>query len=952
MKDEDKSKEQLLTELRHLRQQITELEISNAERRRSEKALGESEETFRAIANYTSDVEAWFGTDGRLRWINPSVERILGYTPAECLVMPDFPLPLIHPEDAARVVEELSEAHRGGRGDHQEFRFVHKGGTVRWGAVSWDPIFDQHGQSLGHRSSVRDISRSKRAEEALQRSMETACQLAKENEIIAEIGRIISSSLDIEEVYGRFAEEVKKIISFDRIVITIINPEDHTATVIYVSGIEVAGRNKGEAYPLAGSITEEVRRTRSSLFLQAEDPKEIREALERSPSLKFNFQNGIRSMISGPLISKDEVIGVLHLRSTKPNAYSEKDLRIIERVGNRIAGAIANAQLFAERNKAEEALRRSEEKYRKVCNYAPLGFVVWGVDYRILEWNKQAEEMFGWAHDEAVGKNFFDLIISEKGRQRVKGIVEDLMRGKIERHIIHENVKKNGEPIWCEWNNAVFWDSEGRAVGVISLALDITARKQTEEMLQKMEQEYRMLAENSPDLIARFDTCLRHLYVNSAAARAGKLSASEYVGLTITESGVSEPVATMWDQRIRQVLRTGKMGEVEDAFPTPEGIRFFHTRLVPELTSDGSVCSVLSVARDITERKRAEEALRENEQKYRSLFDGSRDAVYITTREGQFVDFNNAILDLFGYTKDEMMRLNTKNLYAHPKNRLRFQREIEKKGSVREYEVEFSKKDGTKIYCLLTSSLRQSKDGKILGYHGVIRDITERRQWEDHLNNSREQLRALAARLQVVREEERTQIARQIHDELGQQLTGFKMDLSWLSKKLPKTNKSLGNKTESMMKLIDEAIQSVRKISSELRPGILDDLGLVAAIEWQAQDFQKRSGIKCELKLNLKEIDLDRNLSTAVFRIFQETLTNVIRHAKATRVKTTLVKKNGKLELKVEDNGKGIGQNKIFDSKSLGLVGMRERILPWQGQIDIHGIRGQGTTVRVIIPLK
>jgi signal transduction histidine kinase len=187
---------------------------------------------------------------------------------------------------------------------------------------------------------------------------------------------------------------------------------------------------------------------------------------------------------------------------------------------------------------------------------------------------------------------------------------------------------------------------------------------------------------------------------------------------------------------------------------------------------------------------------------------------------------------------------------------------------------------------------------------------------------------------------------------LGQQLTGFKMDLSWLSKKLPKTNKSLGNKTESMMKLIDEAIQSVRKISSELRPGILDDLGLVAAIEWQAQDFQKRSGIKCELKLNLKEIDLDRNLSTAVFRIFQETLTNVIRHAKATRVKTTLVKKNGKLELKVEDNGKGIGQNKIFDSKSLGLVGMRERILPWQGQIDIHGIRGQGTTVRVIIPLK
>ncbi|MBM4331874.1 MAG: sensor histidine kinase [Deltaproteobacteria bacterium] len=151
---------------------------------------------------------------------------------------------------------------------------------------------------------------------------------------------------------------------------------------------------------------------------------------------------------------------------------------------------------------------------------------------------------------------------------------------------------------------------------------------------------------------------------------------------------------------------------------------------------------------------------------------------------------------------------------------------------------------------------------------------------------------------------------------------------------------------------IDATIQSVRRISSELRPGILDDLGLIAAIEWQAKDFQDRSGIKCEFKSNFEEIDLDRNLSTAVFRIFQETLTNVIRHAKATRVRTTLVKKNKQLELKVEDNGKGIAKNKISDSKSLGLAGMRERVLLWGGQIDINGIRGQGTTVQVFIPVK
>jgi PAS domain S-box-containing protein len=352
------------------------------------------------------------------------------------------------------------------------------------------------------------------------------------------------------------------------------------------------------------------------------------------------------------------------------------------------------------------------------------------------------------------------------------------------------------------------------------------------------------------------------------------------------------------------------------------------------------------------ERKRMEETLRDSEEKYRTLFENSKDAIYITTQEGQFVGFNNSTLDLFGYTKDEMMRLTVKNLFLHPRHRLKFQREIERKESVRDYAVRFRKKDGTKIYCLLTSNPQLSKDGKILGYRGIMRDITESKRWEEDLSNSREQLRALAARLQSVREEERTQIARQIHDELGQQLTGLKMDLSWLSKKLPKTHKSLGNKTESMMMLIDETIQSVRRISTELRPGILDDLGLMAALEWQAKDFQDRSGIKCEFKSNLEEIDLDRNLSTAVFRIFQETLNNVIRHAKATRIKTTLVKQNKKLELKVEDNGKGIAKNKIFDSKSLGLVGMRERILPWEGQIEISGIRGKGTTVRVIIPMK
>lgn len=233
----------------------------------------------------------------------------------------------------------------------------------------------------------------------------------------------------------------------------------------------------------------------------------------------------------------------------------------------------------------------------------------------------------------------------------------------------------------------------------------------------------------------------------------------------------------------------------------------------------------------------------------------------------------------------------------------------------------------------------------------VQQELAERKRIEEELRSSREQLRNLAAHIQSVGEEERTCMAREIHDELGQAMTALKMDLSWFSNRLRKDQKSLHEKTEAMSKLIDMTIQTVKRISTELRPGLLDDLGLSAAIEWQAEEFQHRTGIKCEVTINPKGIMFDKALSTAVFRIFQETLTNVARHANATRVKASLREKGGMLELKVRDNGKGITEKQISDPRSFGLIGIRERVRPWEGEVKILGIRNKGTTVTVIIPL-
>jgi signal transduction histidine kinase len=233
------------------------------------------------------------------------------------------------------------------------------------------------------------------------------------------------------------------------------------------------------------------------------------------------------------------------------------------------------------------------------------------------------------------------------------------------------------------------------------------------------------------------------------------------------------------------------------------------------------------------------------------------------------------------------------------------------------------------------------------------RERAERRQAEEKLRESHEQLRALSVYLQSVREEERTRIAREVHDELGQALTSCKLDLSWIAHHLPKELKPLLEKTRALSSHIDSTIQMVRRISTELRPGILDHLGLGAALEWQANEFQVRTGIKCDVQASLRDLQLPQDLNTTFFRIFQETLTNIIRHAGATRVIVTLRQRDGSILLEVKDNGRGISDAEVWNTKSMGLVGMRERAALLGGNFNITRVSPKnGTRVTVSIPLK
>ena len=233
----------------------------------------------------------------------------------------------------------------------------------------------------------------------------------------------------------------------------------------------------------------------------------------------------------------------------------------------------------------------------------------------------------------------------------------------------------------------------------------------------------------------------------------------------------------------------------------------------------------------------------------------------------------------------------------------------------------------------------------------LSREIRERRIAEVQLRESEVQLRALAARLVSIREEERARIAREIHDELGQVLTGLKMDVTWLARQLAGTDELIVEKAEAMCRLLDSTMHLIRRISTGLRPEILDEMGLVAAFGWQAKEFQKRMGMRCRLNLPEDQVVLDRELSTAVFRIFQEILTNIARHAKASSVEVNLTISDNHLNLKVVDDGIGISASQIRGHKSLGLLGMQERAQLFGGEVNIEGAAGRGTAVSVSIPM-
>lgn len=462
-----------------------------------------------------------------------------------------------------------------------------------------------------------------------------------------------------------------------------------------------------------------------------------------------------------------------------------------------------------------------------------------------------------------------------------------------------------------------------------SLFENFADRERAEQKLRHSEERYRDLYERTPVMMHSIDNEGRLVSVNEYWLEMLGYERSEVIGRRSTEFLTEASRRYALEVALPEFLKTGVASDVEYQMVKKNGdVIDILLSAISQRDQSGEIEHTRAFIVDVTERKQAEEELRQSQRRYRRLVELSPEAILVHAN-WRILYVNPAGIRLLGGEREEDILGKSVIDFVHAADTQAVEDRIQK------------------VY--------RGEDAAPLEWKLSV-EIVVRKDAEQRAYRLNEQLRALSLRHQAIREDERTRIAREIHDELGTTLTALRMDLSWLERRLSEPTDAehpdrRPPEIRSMIGLVDSTIQSVRRIATELRPAVLDEFGLVAAIEWQTQDFQRRTGTRCTATLPESEIPVDPEKSTAIFRICQESLTNVIRHARATHVEVSVVSDGHDLILTVKDDGRGITQAQIDSPGALRLLGIKERALGLGGSVDVQGEAGEGTTITVTIPL-
>jgi len=604
----------------------------------------------------------------------------------------------------------------------------------------------------------------------------------------------------------------------------------------------------------------------------------------------------------------------------------------------RIMGAMND---ITDRELIKQQILKEKELSDSIINSLPGIFYLFNKEGKYLRWNKNLETVSGYTGEEISNMhplNFFEakdhaLLSAKIGNVFIAG----------EDEVVADFLLKNRQKVPYYFNGqAIEYEGEACLMGV---GLDFSEREKNARIIKQSEEKYRTIIEQASDGIFIADENAYFIDVNSAGCRMlgytkEELSKMKFTELIPTPDVITNPVkfddlkkadAVINERRL--IKKDGSVIEVE---------------ISAKVLADGRYQSIV---RDITERKKADEKIQFSEQKYRLLFYNNPLPMWMTTiPDLDIIDVNESAIKHYGYSREEFLKLNAKDMRP-AEDVENFINEVNKMdpdtSNIRSWR--HKKKDGTIIHVEIYSHEIFYEGQRV--WLGLSHDVTEKYKAKELLQKSYEDIRQLASNLQSIREDERTNIAREIHDELGQQLTGLKMDMHWLTRKIKSSDEEVNNKMKESIQLINATITSVRKIATDLRPSILDDLGLLAALEWQSDEFEKRSGTRVKFMNDAGDINVQPGVATALFRIYQELLTNIARHANANLVTASLHTDNDRLYFSIADNGAGFNIDTINKKKTLGLLGIKERTLLMGGTYEIKTKPGEGAEITISIPL-
>ena len=603
------------------------------------------------------------------------------------------------------------------------------------------------------------------------------------------------------------------------------------------------------------------------------------------------------------------------------------------------------------RNETIELKKTSHELKTLFENIDDVFFSVDMIQRKLVQISPSCEKIYGYsAGDFLKNVNLWYDVVVEEDKKIVLRNYPDMHSGN---HFTQEYriCKKDGAIRWLETKIAPTIDATGRLLRIDGLVSDITERKQNEQLLKESEAKYRSFFENSIDGILLTQTNGHILDANPAACSIFQMTKEEICRRG--RSGLIDTKDPKFHAFLKERERKGNVkGEI--TFIRKNGSKFFGEFSSAVFIDALGTTKTSVIIRDITDRIKANSQIEFEKRNRDALINSTDDLIWGVDTQMNLIAANQSFLQ-------EMKKLT--DIHLKPGDHLLLDKKFPKE-TVKAWEEFYKRALSGEAFIMQFHNLTPVesfsetsfhpiyKDELITGASCFSRDITERKKAEEEIILKKNQLRALSNHLQFIREEERTSIAREIHDELGQQITSLKMDIDWIMHTQNNPDKATTLKLQKMLQLSDRLITTIRKISSDLRPAIIDDLGIIAALEWMCDDFSEKTGISCLFTSTIKERKFESNFSITIYRILQESLTNVMRHARAKLVTVSVSEDETELFLEVIDNGKGIQLENTRKVKTLGILGMKERAALLGGELSIAGKKNKGTHIKLRLPFK